>query len=75
VCVTPGVGIDVDTVAMLCESVDEGDLLAGKLEDANARWMPPHARRLAVGEAERLLEQNPWAADEVSNAKKALAGC
>jgi len=23
--VTPGVGIDVDTVAMLCESVDEGD--------------------------------------------------
>jgi len=49
-----------------------GDLLAGKLEDANAHWMPPHARRLAVGEAERLLGQNPGAADEVPNAKKAM---
>jgi hypothetical protein len=49
-----------------------GDLLAGKLEDANARWMPPRARKRAVEEAARLLGQNPEAADEVSNAKKTL---
>jgi hypothetical protein len=48
------------------------DLIRGKLEDANADWMPPEARRRAVVEAERLLEQNPGAADDVSNVKKQL---
>ena len=48
------------------------DLLSGKLADANARWMPPHARGRAIDEAVRLLEQNPEAADEVANAKKTL---
>ena len=47
------------------------DLLSGKLADANARWMPPHARGRAVDEAERLLEQNPVAADDV-DAKRTL---
>jgi hypothetical protein len=48
------------------------DLIRGKLEDANAEWMPPEARRRAVVEAERLLEQNPQAADDVSGAKGQL---
>jgi hypothetical protein len=48
------------------------DLLAGKLEDAAADWMPPGARRMAVVEAERLLAQNPEAADDVPKAKKTL---
>jgi hypothetical protein len=48
------------------------DLLAGKLADANAHWMPPHARRRAVDEAGRLLGQNPEAAADVEGAKRML---
>ena len=45
-------------------------LARAEMSDVNAHWMPPHARRRTVGEAERLLEQNPGAADEVSSATK-----
>jgi hypothetical protein len=48
------------------------DLLAGKLADANAHWMPPQARRRAVDEAARLVRENTEAADDVAGAIETL---